>query len=114
MHFYFQVFVFCASICMLFLMIFYHDKNKKHKKLSDLVYEDLRLDKVVILADHYYKLRYCVTTKVYTAGCRVFTTNQAIEHWSRNVDDITLSTYRRARAALFLKAIERHEKELKK
>ena len=114
MHYFFQVFILCIVACGASLIVIFEYRNKQFKKLQYLVNDDIFSGKMITLTDYGYTLRYCVTAKVYIAGCRMFTARQAIEHWSRNVSDDMVGSIRKQRAILFLKAIERHQKQLKK
>lgn len=63
---------------------------------------------IYIAADEHYGLHF--DRSLYLAGCRIFTRDNAIKHWTNragNTDPII-----QARAIKFLKAIEEHQKSL--
>lgn len=114
MYNFFQAFILCVAVCGISLIGIFEYKNKQYTKIRDLVCQDILNGKMIILIESIHTLRYSSSANVYTAGCRMFTAKQAIEHWSRNIHDDMVDSIRKQRAILFVKAIERHQKQLKK
>lgn len=81
----------------------YESKNRTERRKD----KQLDNDCLHLGRDNYYSLIYHKPTKLYVAGCRVFTRRQAIKHWNNVLNED--SQWRLYRAQLFVSLINNHK-----